>query len=57
MELQFQKQKKGQVFKFEQPTETFLTSTPKIMDPYDKKHVYIGKSEIENGGEGMFAMH
>ena len=42
-------------YKFERATETFVTSQPTLMDPLDHRNVYIGRSRIENSGEGMFA--
>ena len=42
-------------YKFERATETFVTSQPKLMDPLDHRNVYIGRSSIEDSGEGMFA--
>ena len=42
-------------YKFERATETFVTSQPTLMDPLDHRNVYIGRSGIEDSGEGMFA--
>ena len=32
---------------FEEPTATFITSSPKMMDPYERSNLYIGESNIE----------
>ena len=33
-------------YQFEEPTATFITSSPKMMDPYERSNLYIGKSNI-----------
>ena len=60
MELQFDESTAASfaanaIYKFEQNTETFVTSRPTLMDPLDHRNVYIGRSGIEGSGEGMFA--
>ena len=60
MELQFDESTAASfaanaTYKFEQNTETFVTSRPTLMDPLDHRNVYIGRSGIEDSGEGMFA--
>ena len=42
-------------YKFEQATETFVTSRPTLMDPLDHRNVYIAESGIDGSGEGLFA--
>ena len=34
-------------YQFEEPTATFVTSSPKMMDPYERSNLYIGESNIE----------
>ena len=34
-------------YQFEEPTATFITSSPKMMDPYERSNLYIGESNIE----------
>ena len=34
-------------YQFEEPTATFITSSPKMMDPYERSNLYIGESKIE----------
>ena len=33
-------------YKFEEPTSAFITSSPKLMDPYERSNIYIGQSII-----------
>ena len=33
-------------YQFEEPTATFITSYPKMMDPYERSNLYIGESSI-----------
>ena len=33
-------------YQFEEPTATFITSSPKLMDPYERSNLYIGESNI-----------
>ena len=33
-------------YQFEEPTATFITSSPKLMDPYERSSLYIGESKI-----------
>ncbi|TRY64272.1 hypothetical protein TCAL_02616 [Tigriopus californicus] len=56
LELQYEPLKKlSPVFKYEAANETFLTSKPLLMDPYDKRNVYVAPSGIPNAGQGLFA--
>ena len=58
LELKFAKVRpEAPVFKFEEGSETFLTDFPTLMDPYDRKHVYIRDSKIPEvrGQDGLFA--
>eukprot|EP00095_Tigriopus_kingsejongensis_P009987 snap_masked-scaffold17_size721972-processed-gene-6.6 protein:Tk09987 transcript:snap_masked-scaffold17_size721972-processed-gene-6.6-mRNA-1 annotation:"setd7_halro ame: full" len=43
------------VYKFEEANGTFITSEPLLMDPYDKRNVYVMPSRIPNTGQGLFA--
>ena len=58
MELQFSHYlNEDQVFKFEEGNETFITSQLTLMDPLDRRNIYISNSTI-NGmvcGDGIFA--
>ena len=33
-------------YQFEEPTATFITSSPKMMDPYERSNLFIGESNI-----------
>ena len=56
MELQFAKPKHPfDIYRFEQPNDTFIATRPGLMDPHDRKNVFIGQSALTFAGEGMFA--
>lgn len=43
------------IFKYEEANETFVTSQPLLMDPYDKRNLYVAPSRIPHTGQGLFA--
>jgi hypothetical protein len=44
------------VFKYEDTTESIITSNPTLMDPLDRSNVYVGLSTVgPDSGEGLFA--
>ena len=44
-------------YRFESPTSSFITSSPKLMDPYEKSNIYINQSTIPGMqfSDGIFA--
>ena len=57
MELQFSRNSDSDnVFKYEPPSSTFISSQPTQMDPYDRRYVYIANSTLgDHVGDGLFA--
>ena len=56
MELQFNNQNKSEnVYQYEPPDSNFITLRPTLMDPYDKRFVYISNSTLGPIGDGLFA--
>ena len=48
MELQFSRYlKKDQFFKFEESNDTFVTSYPTLMDPLERRNIYVLNSTID----------
>jgi len=56
--LKFSKPKKTKMkFKYEESSSTFITSKPKLMDPYEKYNVYVNETTIRGMklSDGLFA--
>ena len=56
LELQFTKPRQySPEFKFEEATEKFVTSLPRVRDPLDHRNVFVNQSTIPHANEGLFA--
>ena len=46
-------------YHFERSTSTFITSNPKLMDPYERSNIYVGETTIPGMkfSDGLFAKH
>lgn len=55
LELKFGLRKQADVFKFEYANETFITSSPTLVDPHDQSTVYCATSGLSHAGQGIFA--
>ena len=58
MELQFSRYlNANQNFKFEAVNESFITSQPTLMDPLERRNIYISNSTIDGMvcGDGIYA--
>ena len=42
-------------YKYDKSTGTRISSDPKLCDPYEQHFVEIGKSQMPNAGQGLFA--
>ena len=43
-------------FTYEEITETFLTASPTLMDPHDRRHLFIAPSKVMGvKGDGLYA--
>ena len=47
-------QKSGETFKFEPSNKIFIGANPLLPDPYERRWIYVGKSEIPGAGLGVF---
>ena len=43
------------IWRREDTNATWLGSYPRVMDPHERRSVYVGQSAIPGSGEGLFA--
>jgi len=44
-----------QIWKFDEQGIDYIGANPTVLDPFERKSVYVGESQLAGGGDGLFA--